>query len=80
MMRFAVLRTDSMSSLYTLRSSMALIRRRCMYPDFAVRTAVSTRDSRPDTESMKNSVGWRPRLNEDAMKPFWRPPLSPRLK
>ena len=59
---------------------MALINLLCMYPDLAVRTAVSTSDSLPDTDSIKNSVGSNPRLKELEMKPRSNAPRPPRLK
>src|SRR5437773_1716742 len=74
----AVFRT--VPSSFTLRSSRALIRRRCMYPDRDVRTAVSTRPSRPPIAWKKYSVGWRPLLYDDFTKPFASAPRSPFLK
>src|SRR5438093_970141 len=74
----AVLRT--VPSSLTFRSSRALIRRRCMYPDRDVRTAVSTRPSRPPIAWKKYSVGWRPLLYDDFTKPFASAPRSPFLK
>src|SRR5256712_399047 len=73
----AVFRT--VPSSLTFRSSRALIRRRCMYPDRDVRTAVSTRPSRPPIAWKKYSVGWRPLLYDDFTKPFASAPRSPFL-
>src|SRR5437879_3174883 len=71
----AVFRT--VPSSLTLRSSRALISRRCMYPDRDVRTAVSTSPSRPPIAWKKYSVGWRPLLYDDLTNPFASAPRSP---
>ena len=49
-------------SYLTLRSSRAFIKRRCIYPDLEVRTAVSTNPSLPPMEWKKYSVGVKPFL------------------
>src|SRR5437899_2651576 len=71
----AVFRT--VPSSLTLRSSRALISRRCMYPERDVRTAVSTSPSRPPIAWKKYSVGWRPLLYDDLTNPFASAPRSP---